>query len=154
VDNEGADAKWSTVKKLLDINGDMWITFQTSEIRRTSQTAAVKAFLGLEENEQLPDDMLSYYVRKIEKTGRIVKLVHVPGKRGFSYDLLFVARPTKGGNPWIAIIDRLKERVEKLDIDFVRNILDQLSGKQPDLRGFMEPTDPHGAHQSSKTKGE
>lgn len=138
VDNEGADVKWQTLKKLLNKNGDLWVTFQTSEIRRVAQTQAAREFLGLENDEQMPADMLAYYTKKIENCGRIVKVIHVPGKGGFSYDLMFVTRPTKAGNPWLSIIDRLKERVEKLDIDFVRNILDQLSGKQPDLRGFLK----------------
>lgn len=137
IDNEGADAKWPTVLKLVEKAGDIWITFQTSEIRRTVESGAVRSFLGLEEDEESPDDVLSYYKNKIERCGRIVKVMRVPGIGGFSYDLLFVTRATRGQNPWLQIIDRLTERVEKLDIDFIRTILDQLSGRQDDLRRFL-----------------
>jgi three-Cys-motif partner protein len=137
IDNEGADAKWPTVHSLMQRTGDIWITLQTSEIRRTVQSNAVRDFLGLEEGEESPEDVLSYYVSKIEKCGRIVRVLRVPGIGGFSYDLLLVTRATRGGNPWLQIVDRLKERVEKLDIDFIRTILDQLSGRQDDLRRFL-----------------
>jgi three-Cys-motif partner protein len=140
IDNEGADAKWPAVQSLVQRNGDIWITFQTSEIRRTVESSAVRSFLGLDEGDESPNDVLSYYVSKIENCGRIVKAMRVPGVGGFSYDLLFVTRVTRGRSPWLQIVDRLKERVEKLDIDFIRTILDQLSGRQHDLRRFLSST--------------
>jgi three-Cys-motif partner protein len=137
VDNEGADVKWPAIRKLIQRNGDIWITFQTSLIRRSSESGSIRQFLGLDETEQIPDDMLSYYSKKIEDAGRTVKIIHVPGTRGFSYDLVFVTRST-GGRPWLNIVDRLKERVERLNIDFIRVILDQLAGRQQDLRGLSQ----------------
>jgi three-Cys-motif partner protein len=136
VDNEGADVKWSAMQKLIQKNGDIWITFQTSLIRRPSESSSIRQFLGLHETDQMPHDMLSYYSKKIENAGRIVKIIHVPGTRGFSYDLVFVTRSTGGGSPWLNIVDRLKEKVERLNIDFIRVILDQLAGRQEDLRGL------------------
>ena len=37
------------------------------------------------------------------------------------------------------IVDKLKGRVELLDIDFIGVILDQLAGRQRDLRSFSGP---------------
>jgi len=47
VDNEGADVKWPAIQKLIQRNGDIWITFQTSLIRRSSESGSIRQFLGL-----------------------------------------------------------------------------------------------------------
>jgi len=136
VDNQGCDAKWSTIQTLIQHHGDVWITFQTSEVARTVETGAYREFLGLDQHETSPPDPLSYYVRKLEAAGRLVKVIHVPGIGGFSYDLILATRRTPAGSPWLDSLDKLKENVERLDISFIRSTLEQLAGRQTNLRSF------------------
>lgn len=136
VDNEGCDAKWSTIQTLIQHYGDVWITFQTSEVARAIETGAYREFMGLNQHEPPPPDPLSYYVRKLEAARRLVKVIHVPGIGGFSYDLVLATNMTRAGSPWLDSLDKLKENVEKLEVDFIRSTLDQLAGRQTNLRSF------------------
>ena len=135
-DNEGCDVKWLTMKELLKHYGDVWVTFQTSEITRALDTNSCREFLGLGQNEALPGSVLDYYVAKLKQVRPIVEVVHVPGIRGFSYDMIYVTNTTKGGNPWLQSLEDLRNGVAKLDVNFIRLILDELSGRQSSLRSF------------------
>jgi len=136
VDNEGCDVKWSTMETLLKHYGDVWIIFQTSEIARAVDTTSYREFLGLNTNEAPPKNVLDYYTTKLKQVRPIVEVVHVPGIRGFSYDMIYVTNTTKSGNPWLQSLEGLRSGVAKLGVDFIKIILDELSGQQTSLKFF------------------
>ncbi|PKP59489.1 MAG: hypothetical protein CVT88_05420 [Candidatus Altiarchaeales archaeon HGW-Altiarchaeales-1] len=84
---------------------------------------------------KISNDLVEIYKNKIKscgKKGKIVKDIKIQGTN-FYYHLLFITKPTQGGNKWLDAIDRVKISVESSTENWVKKVLDQLSGRQQTL---------------------
>lgn len=155
VDNEGLDARWPTIERLLKAECDVIINFPTSGIRRVFGAAhrddinghrsaeALTEFYGGEDwrdasNEEM---LLRIYMEKIgttyykmKKKEPYVSPIRV-GDEHFYYDIILV---TKRG-PYTGAWDYLRSRLEDMrkNIDLVAYTLDFLTGKAKRIDWFI-----------------
>jgi len=142
IDNQGMDAQWETVEKLLELNGDIIINYQTQEFARvcgvtrpkTQETCTI--FFGDDgwkgKNKQ---ELLDYYIQKIRKHRPNTMNITIASKSGgFHYDLIFAVANTRGGSPWFKpVVGHIKEKLEKNTGQNIKTALDVLSGRITNL---------------------
>jgi three-Cys-motif partner protein len=167
IDPYGMELEWKTFERILNLNADIVFNFMSKSIARGitqkgKVTEASRNFFKnprvLEEingsfmpEDPLGDRLLSQYVQDIKETRAqndsikksprktIVESVRIKKEdRTFYYDLLFIARETKGGCPWLQTILDAKKEIEKLDSGKVQRVLDVLQGRQSKLT-FHQP---------------
>ncbi len=144
IDPEGLEVRWSTFEQLLinSVPSDIIFTFMTQGIQRVwgraknsnADRKRLNEFYGGEEWKRARDanDLLLIYKDKIQSHEKITRDIEIKGQR-FHYHLIFVTRPTKGGNPWLNAVDRVKRSVESATSEWIEMVLDQLSGRQQTL---------------------
>lgn len=160
IDPFGAELEWKTMEKILQLRADIILNFQTTQIARIRQQGKLgktmenffkskepveKIYNTLAFEGALGEHLLSLYIRdiidtrsKIDLENRIQKktiigLVRIKKDNRFFYDLIFIVRETKEGNPWLKAIIDAKEEIENLQEKDVRLALDVLSGRQRTL---------------------
>lgn len=155
IDNEGFDAKWSTIETLLKKrNGDVLITFPTTGFMRTDgfvkskkspspekADQTVKDFIKGDIWQNLSDeDNLNQYIREIKKLRNITIPIKIQRKnqKGYHYHLLYATKETEGGSPWIPGINDLKSKIEQLSGDDVSMILPVISGEQEAIDKWLK----------------
>lgn len=149
IDPYALEIKWNTLEKLLNINSDIILTFQSRLVARAVGKALKKEESGEPLNEFFGDDswrtitdqlkleieyeepLMKLYVDKIRRTrvDPIIALIRIKGN-GFSYYLIFITRKTSGGSPWMKGIMQGKVEIEKEDSKAVSMVSDIISGKQ------------------------
>lgn len=157
IDPEGMEVSWPALEKLLECRGDVIYNFMSSGIQRhlgrcLSQNALqgdiekMNSFMGGEEWKKAKniDNLKSIYIEKLKgkknmnRYREICIPICVKGRRGFQYDLLFLARKTRGNNPWIRSITQAKEKIERNTSNTVAKVLDVFAGRQSRLDLFDE----------------
>lgn len=160
VDPYGMELSWESILKILTPkHADIIINFQTKDNARGITwkgkiTNASKRFFGDEallgqvynagdmSEYNLGERLLSFYVGRIKEAraqidgiddNTIVEQIRVRKDSTFYYDLLFIFRKTSSGNPWLKVITELKEAVEILKAEDIKNALDVLAGRSKRL---------------------
>lgn len=146
VDPKGMEIPWSNFELLLtDIRSDIIFTFMSGGIQRLwgrvkngnkADEQIFNKFYGGKEwkNAENSNDLVEIYKNKIKACDKIVKDIKIQGTN-FHYHLLFITKPTQGGNKWLDAIDRVKTSVESSTEVWIKEVLDQLSGRQQTLFG-------------------
>ena len=144
IDPYGMEVHWSSLEQLLinSIPSDIIFTFMTQGIQRVwgraknsnADRKRLNEFYGGEEWKRArnANDLLLIYENKIQSHEKITRDIEIKGQR-FHYHLIFVTRPTRGGNPWLNAVDRVKRSVESATSEWIEMVLDQLSGRQQTL---------------------
>jgi len=133
VDNEGLDADWVTVEKLLDAYfSDLVINFPTSSVKRNMHYPdTVCKFLGLDNIGLLNGQpALDYYVDKIRKKGRTVETIPVNTGKGYHYDIIIV---TKKDAKFMDVIYDIKTKIKSNSAKEAETAFTILNGKQKTL---------------------
>lgn len=136
VDNEGLDADWETVNKLLDAHfSDLVINFPTSSLNRNiHNNVVVSRFLGVATISELHGQKpLEYYVNKIRSKGRTVETISVKSGKAYHYDLIIV---TKKDAKFAPAIQFIKRNVESNSAKEAETAFDILKQRQRTLAGF------------------
>jgi three-Cys-motif partner protein len=127
VDNQGLDANWETINKLLDCHCDIIINFPTSSIARNINNNAVKTFLGCNDIGDLGySEPIDYYLNKIRQK-RTAEAIKINTGIGFHYHLILI---TKQNPRFKAFIDSLKETIEGNTAKEAEMAFDIIAGKQ------------------------
>jgi three-Cys-motif partner protein len=165
IDPYGMDIEWKTMEKILGLNADIIMNFQTRggargvvQDNKLTPTAE-KFFKSKDEAEKIlktaiyegskGDRLLNLYIKDIMDTRTkidsashrktIVENVRIKKDEKFYYDLIFIVRTTGGGNPWLTPIVEAGQELETLDSKIVQQILDVLKGRQKTLfASFMK----------------
>jgi three-Cys-motif partner protein len=131
IDNQGLDANWTTIDKLLNCYCDLIINFPTSSITRNLETDATKIFLGCGDISELNDlTPLDYYVNKIRER-KSAEIINIKTGQGFHYDLIVVTK--KDSAKFKGYIDFLKKTIESNDAGTVEIAFKILLDKQAPL---------------------
>lgn len=159
VDNQGFNASWNTIQKLLDYRGDIFINFPTSSMGRVWGNAKkgkpkhrmiMNRFFGNHVWEQAKsrEDLLKIYVKKIEEykglyspNRDITRVIPVFGGQKFNnrkYDLVFATIRTKSGSKWVRSLDRLIERAQTLQNILIDDLIMIYKGDQKTLNGYYK----------------
>ncbi len=134
IDNQGLDADWATINKLLEHRYcDLIINFPTSNVTRNPHNlGALKRFLGSSDfGTKTP---LDYYVEKIRETGKTVETIAVRTGIPFHYDLIIVTKPDA---KFSGVIHHIKENIERNTAREAENAFNILLGKQDTLTRFQ-----------------
>lgn len=143
VDCEGLEVNWSTIYSLLRQPGDLIFNFQSSSVARVAGRAKggsfpgdltrLNTFYGDERWIDLstPEELLEGYILKIKEESDRQEVVPLPvkGPGSFRYDLILATRRTKGRNPWLDAMRRLREDIQGYSGDLVKDALDILTGR-------------------------
>ena len=156
IDPLGMEIKWKTMEKILQLNADIIINFQTPSIPRARQknnigTVMTDFFKNKEDVERiyqtaihegtLGERLLHLYIKDIQDTWLKYKdsliVEKIPIKKGdnrFYYDLIFLTRKTANGSPWMQTIKNAGDAIERLDSKIVQQVLNVLNGRQETIR--------------------
>jgi three-Cys-motif partner protein len=139
VDNQGFDADWNTIDKLLNCYSDLIINFPTSNIIRNlnipkSENSLIR-FLGCNQISEVGDNPLRYYINKILSKDKEVEVVSINTNAGFHYDLIIV---TKKGAKFKPYITSLKKNIEENTAKEAERAFEILEGSQDILSRYFE----------------
>jgi len=157
IDNEGFDAKWSTIEVLLGSrNGDVLITFPTTGFSRTDGFVSSEKSPSPEKADQKVIDFikgnkwrnlsdeenLKQYTLDIKKLRNITIPIKIQRKipKGYYYHLLYATKETEGGSPWVPGIKDLKYKIERLSGEDVDMILPVITGEQETISRWLKGT--------------
>lgn len=133
LDNEGPNIHWETVDRLSDPYGDLLITFPSTGIsRRRGKGKEHKIepfFRGARWKNEMDEDWYrECYMRDLASIGKpkqeTVRINSRDRSGRFYYDMIYGARRTDGGSPWMNAIQSVKHRIERLTGGDVENVLD------------------------------
>ncbi|ACV47688.1 hypothetical protein Hmuk_1574 [Halomicrobium mukohataei DSM 12286] len=88
------------------------------------------------------DEFRTIYMSRLAETGRPVQ-EYIPVRSGgqFFYDMIYCTRQTKGGSPYIQVLEDMKEKIEQLTGEDVERILRFMRGEQTSLDLFDQGDD-------------
>jgi three-Cys-motif partner protein len=154
IDPFGMEIRWMAMEKILKLNADIIINFQTPSIARGIVQGGKLTGAGLtffkdggkvgqiystSSSGTLGERLLSLYMQdivdtrtRIDPAGKrtFIEKVRIRKDSTFYYDLIFVVRETSGSNPWLKEIEKYAKEIEKLDAKDVEGMLRILHGKQ------------------------
>lgn len=147
IDCENMEVEWTTIKKLLDRQGDLIINFQSCGAARAIKApqcnipnSKIAKFFGIplnkiKEGGLSRDDLLNLYISNIKKSGRdLCFSIRIKSDGGsFYYDLVFATRVTKGGSPWRKAVLCIKKHVERITCKMIEVAFNVVEGKQKKL---------------------
>ncbi len=160
IDPYGAEITWDTMEKLLQLNADIILNFQTTQIIRIPQRGRLgsvmenffknkeevkKIYGSIRYEGSLGETLRNLYMRDIIDTRAgidskrgvtkktIIDYVRIKKNNRFYYDLVFIVRETKNGNPWLNAIMKAKEQIENLQERDVKLAIEVLKGRQSQL---------------------
>lgn len=148
IDCENMEVEWTTIKKLLDRQGDLIINFQSCGAARAIKApqcnipnSKIAKFFGIPVDDVIKegglsrDNLLNLYISNIKKTGRDLCFpIRIKSDEGsFYYDLVFATRVTKGGSPWSKAVISIKKHVERTTCEMIETAFNVIDGKQKKL---------------------
>jgi three-Cys-motif partner protein len=154
IDCEGLEVKWKFLKEVLRYPGDLIFVFQTKEImeqrNRWGNEKALTDFYGSEvwKNANDEEDFIDIYKEQIKAIETIdrrkreaIDTLSIRSSKGgadrYSYDIIFAAPVTKGGNPWFwRLLPYLKQRITNYTGDAIKIALDVLAGRSSQIDWF------------------
>jgi three-Cys-motif partner protein len=158
IDPYGMDINWETMEKILQLNADIIINFQTRIISRgieqqgkatnackcffKNEKEAIEIYNNRDNEESIGEKLKQLYIKNVQESrlkkdiSVITGAIPIRKDKNFYYDLIFVTRKTKGGSPWLDTIQKAANEIESLDSKIVRQILDILKGRQKQLATF------------------
>jgi three-Cys-motif partner protein len=137
---------WKTMEKILRLNADIIFIFQTVENPRGKKGKSFKEFFKNSEKAleicektsegKIREALLNLYISDIIETRKpkktICETIRIQGEK-FYYDVLFITKETRKGNPWMKGIISAKKEIEKNTSIAVKRTLDVLTGRQTTL---------------------
>lgn len=147
IDPFAMEFPWSSMKKVLGVRSDVVFTLMTSQIIRSIDLAnkfndaatvnKLNAFFGDDSWRKVksPEDINALYQNNIkkERKGAITKSIKVRSAGGFFYDVIFITTETKGGSPWIKVLDGAKKEIETHTDKAVDLAMDIIKNRQQTL---------------------
>jgi len=152
VDPYGMEITWKSLEKILQLNADIIINFQTVDIARAkkkntpicptmenffkSKHDVEEIYKTDEPNKTIGERLLELYMKDIKETrlksfySVVMGSIRIKKDKKFYYDLIFVTRETKGKNPWLKPIMDASNEIEDLNAKIVQQMLDVLKGRQ------------------------
>lgn len=157
VDPYCMEFSWDSMKRLLNIREDTIIgrdilfNFMSSGIIRfiglakkgKSNGIELTEFFGNDSWKQVNsiEDSVELYKRNIleERPRTIIKTIKIKSKKhGFCYHLFFITNKTKGQNPWLKSIDKVKKEIESNSDKSVEMSLDIIKKRQSELHTYFQ----------------
>jgi len=162
LDQFGMDIKWLNMDKILQLNADILINFQTPSIARgiiqkgkitSTATEFFRDINAVEEvykkhisenpkdetYENLGEKLFKIYLEDV-KNARLkyrnnyhILKIKIRGNRAYYYDLIYITKQTKKESPWLKPIIEAGNEIISLDRNDVKEILDILKGRQKEL---------------------
>jgi len=154
-DPEGLELKWNTIKTFLEMNGDIiinymcggvgriWGTIYSSSTKTSTKESLSKTmdvFFGTDDWKNCPpppngnaECLFNIYFNRVKEFREKSIPIKVRGIRGFHYHMIVGVRKTKGTQPWISAIERVKSKVENITEDEIKRLIDIYRGRQRQL---------------------
>lgn len=144
IDPEADEIHWQTIETLLKTRGDIIINYMCTSIRRIWGNACRGAEKFVERMDRFfgdeswkacshAEDLFELYLKKVKKYKEVVIPIEVKGPKGFHYHVIVAVRRTKGSQPWIQVIEKAKQQIEKASHEDAEKFLQIFSGKQKTL---------------------
>lgn len=151
IDPFSTELSWKSMEIVLNLNADIFFLYQTGQIPRGIPVAkkpdanimnffkdyemALEVFENkLEQNK--PRALFELYKNDVLNTrgpDTLMENIRIRGPGVFYYDMLFITRKTRGGNPWFRAVTTLKKKIEFESGESVMRVLDVILGKQTQL---------------------
>ena len=156
VDPEGLEIKWSTLKALFSLDGDLIINYMYSGVARlfgsyhgtkgktkSSIDNTLTEFFGTQEWKEISQGpgcgelLFDLYLERIKKHRSRVVFVPIPSEvGGFQYRIIIAVKKTKKGSPWLKPIEQAKDRLERMNHSQLRLVVDIFRKRQSTLDEF------------------
>jgi len=158
IDPYGMEITWKSMEKLLSLDADIIMNFQTVEIPRAKQNEGIpptmenffkdknevkkiyETYIGRDIRESLLEmykkDMVDAKLKHF--SGAIIGSVRIKKDDRFYYDLIFLTKQTSKGNPWLKPIIDAGDELEKLNANIVQEVLSILKGRQKTLLSWLK----------------
>jgi len=153
IDPNKAEHQWQSVEKLLNLRGDVLITFQSLLIAKEIGKAKsshhpitkekkeeLARCLGVSEEKLLELDdeekVRKYYIQKVKSCKKFVDTIQVKSGKGYSYYLIFGS--SRENPPWKPIITSVKRYIESATGKEMKQFINVLLGKQLSLNGLSQ----------------
>ncbi|MEM2079956.1 MAG: three-Cys-motif partner protein TcmP [Nitrososphaerota archaeon] len=139
IDPYGLEPNFSTIQVLAALPCDLIINYMESGVKRVfgdkeKNREKLSAFFGKDVYDVDDSEVLyGLYLENIRRLNRKTFDISVKGLGGFGYKIIFAVRPTKGDNPWLNALNKLKDRVEDTKRETFETILKQFAGEQASL---------------------
>jgi three-Cys-motif partner protein len=148
IDYEGMKGfSWESLEKLLQHNGDLWITFICPGFARVqgrarwsdADSVTLEKALSPEVVRKSNDvwELADNFVARIRDYRPKVVEMDVRSGDGYYYRLIYATRQTRGGSSYISSVEALKKRVESVSGKFVQLVVDVLENRRKDMDSFM-----------------
>ena len=150
IDPNAMEVNWETMKKVLSTKSDIIFNFMTCQIIRAwagcvanegCNTKKLDSFYGDQSWKKAKsfDDLLDIYKENIQKIRKnsLIEDIHINGGESFNYNLIFITNKTKNNNPWMNVIRKAKEEIEKNTKKAVKDALDIVKKRQSQLSNFL-----------------
>lgn len=148
IDYEGMKGfSWESLEKLLQHNGDLWITFICPGFARVqgrarwsdADSVTLEKALSPEVVRKSNDvwELADNFVARIRDYRPKVVEMDVRSGDGYYYRLIYATRQTRGGSSYISSVEALKKRVESVSGRFVQLVVDVLENRRKDMDSFM-----------------
>lgn len=139
IDNEGLNVTWETVKTLFQIWGDALITFPTIGISRRrgmSQHNEITRFFGTDAwtTCETEPEYRELYLDRLRETSstelkqRSATVTSRKAAKRYYYNLLYSTRLTGNNSPYVAAIDSINDRLDRVDGNDVEAMLALIQG--------------------------
>jgi three-Cys-motif partner protein len=144
IDPEADEIHWQTIEALLKTRGDVIINYMCTSVRRIWGNACRGAEKFIERMDRFfgdeswnvcshAEDLFKLYLEKIKRYKEMVIPIEVKGPKGFHYHVIVAVRKTGGEQPWIQVIEKAKEQIERASHEDAEIFLQIFSGKQKTL---------------------
>jgi len=147
VDYEGMKGfSWESLEKLLQHDGDLWITFICPGFARVqgrarwsdADSVTLEKALSPEVVRKSNDvwELADNFVARIKEYRPKVVEMDVRSGDGYYYRLIYATRQTWGGSAYVSSVEALKKRVESVSGKFVQLVVDVLENRRRDMDSF------------------
>lgn len=138
VDYEGFGGfSWKSMVSLLEHDGDIFITFLPGWARVAGRAwDADKKLLRFQVGEELAssarnlEQLFRGYIDQVRQYRENVVDIPIRSGGAYQYALIFAARETRGGSPWLKSIEDLRKRLSGLTGDDVIKAIDEIRGRR------------------------
>jgi three-Cys-motif partner protein len=153
IDPNKAEHEWQSVEKLLNLRGDVLITFQSLLIaKEIGKAKSSHSLITKEKKEELirclgvseeelskldnEEKVREYYIQKVKNYKKFVDTIHVKSGKSYSYYLIFGS--SREDPPWKPIITSVKQYIESASGEKMKDFINVLLGKQSSLNGLSQ----------------
>jgi three-Cys-motif partner protein len=149
IDNKAADVKWDAIEELTPKPyGDLLINIPLRQtIGRNinkETTTELDEFYGMDLSNvtfhrNIREQCLQLYLENLANRDRPKQVVTGvdAGTGSYGYELAYVARKTRNGNPWLDAIRYVRDFVEQFHGGDIHRMLEVIQGNQGELQKYL-----------------